>query len=1164
MESVGLDDKSRQTIFTSISRRKPDALSGVSSARSTPVLSLPSPSPAAYSGPTPIPIQPVQPSPVLTQSPTVPSPVRADAPKARGKPKWMARDLDIFRQEKMANAGGAPVTPTTPQPVTPVAQAPTPVAPVPPASAPPLPQYPPQAQNASSVPTTSARPPVTQAVAASETHGLPSGGMPVDEVMDVDAPPLDDPPTVEDNKPLPYTLPPPPYPPPSTLSWSSLFAQAILASHDHKLSIGDMIRYVSTIYPSLKGHKHAAGAAGSMFNSKIARQTGRASVIVSGVGEEIRMAGVKGSKGAKGKGGPRFVRTGDVYPVTWTLEELEPDSPVSDTAELVEESAPVDAEQVPVEASTTVPVKEDTANDVPNEDTPLPDAPPALPYTLPPSPYSSDQPSKALAVLIQEAILSGTPSKALNSSDIASYIRTVYPFYNSSPSLDDEILFLLAQHFAPKDDGRWSLWIRDGADNDRPLPFVLPPGPRSSSKPERPLSDYVREAIEASKEGALTQRDVAAYVLSVAPYWNGSDESLPFGTVLREGGFEEKGVDVEGRVLWGLKEKEEEVGEDGEAVVEGDTVMAEGSVGGEAVIQDIVGGEPMVDDTAGGEPTVVEDPETTQSPLTPIVPQDQSHSRSSSGRPPKYKGPPKSAAIVESDEEQGQSDLETPISPLTASTALPTPVIEAPPPSVITLPTPAPPPPKPLGRPPKASTSSSTPKPLPFTLPPGPYTSHKPTKTNEDLIIEAFLASPTHQLQKKEIDVYLQTVYPWFRRDERAVLSCKKMVEHMMSRMKGGRLKRLGKGRYELMELDESFTTAPEEIEDEDMNDVAPSLPPPKSTTDSPVLKIRIPARNVSGESSSSKRSAPSASPAREGSPSLPKRVKLIVRDKSGAVSPPTVESNGDAASKTKASSSAPTSAAPSSKADGVHVPEADVADVEMQDGSEVGVAKVPDPPPLPPVSFGEDACVVDVAFGRPGTASFTLHAHPEPEQWKMLEAWRNAARNDDDVSQALCYSLVCYRTEDIHSLKESLGAESWGDAVARTEIPVSLHNQALHSLCLTGNGRTIPFPLSWMAGVASPLFLDLSSYLVLGPNVLTLTHTADLSAFTFAIVVHRPNAHQLRWLDKRREPWRRFQQSAAVQVPQVDHGALIIASKDVSKVDLGRGVPQELLTLSS
>lgn len=625
---------------------------------------------------------------------------------------------------------------------------------------------------------------------------LPSG---VDEVMDVDAPPLDDPPPAEDNKPLPYTLPPPPYPPPSTLTWSSLFSQAILASHDHKLSIGDMIRYVSTIYPSLKGHKHAAGAAGSMFNSKIARQTGRASVIVSGVGEEIRMAGVKGSKGAKGKG-PRFVRTGDVYPVTWTLEELEPDSPISDTAELVEEPAEQEPSVAPVEAPMTIPLEDDTVNDAPNQDTPLPDAPPALPYTLPPGPYSPDQPSKALAVLIQEAILAGTPSKSLSASDIASYIRTVYPFYASSPSLDDEISTLLAQHFAPKDDGHWSLWIHDGADTSRPLPYVLPPGPRDAGKPERPLSYYAKEAIEASKEGCLSQRDVAAYVLSVVPYWNGSDESLEFGRVLREGGFEERGEDGEGRVLWGIKAKDVEE----EKKVEEKKVQEEGDV---TMVEDIVSGEPMVVDAAGGEPMVVEEPETIQSPLTLIVPQDQSHSRSSSGRPPKYKGPPKSAAIVESDEEQGQSDLETPITPLTASTstALPTPVIDVPPPSIITLPTPAPPPPKPLGRPPKASTSTSSPKPLPFTLPPGPYTSHKPTKPNEDLIIEAFLASPTRQLQKKEIDVYLQTVYPWFRRDERAVLSCKKMVEHMMGKLRGVRLKRLGKGRYELMEEDGSF-----------------------------------------------------------------------------------------------------------------------------------------------------------------------------------------------------------------------------------------------------------------------------------------------------------------------------------------------------------------------
>lgn len=169
------------------------------------------------------------------------------------------------------------------------------------------------------------------------------------------------------------------------------------------------------------------------------------------------------------------------------------------------------------------------------------------------------------------------------------------------------------------------------------------------------------------------------------------------------------------------------------------------------------------------------------------------------------------------------------------------------------------------------------------------------------------------------------------------------------------------------------------------------------------------------------------------------------------------------------------------------------------------------------------------------------------------------------DVSEALCYSLVCYRSEDVHSLKEHLTAEVWGEAVARTEIPVSLHNQALHSLCLTGNGRTVPFPLTWMTATASPLFLDITSYLVPGDNVLTLVHTTDLSVFAFAIVAHRPNAHQLRWLDARRQPWRHLQAqiSNAIQVPQLDYGALLIASKDVSKVDLKRGVPQALLTLS-
>lgn len=141
----------------------------------------------------------------------------------------------------------------------------------------------------------------------------------------------------------------------------------------------------------------------------------------------------------------------------------------------------------------------------------------------------------------------------------------------------------------------------------------------------------------------------------------------------------------------------------------------------------------------------------------------------------------------------------------------------------------------------------------------------------------------------------------------------------------------------------------------------------------------------------------------------MPKRVRLIVRDQSGATSAPTAELDGGVGLKTKAPLSAPSVGDMSKpKTNGVQAmesaaaeadaatPQAEeqAADVEMQHDAEPN--KAPDLPPLPPVSFGKDACLVDAAFGRPLAASFTLHVHPEPEQWKMLERWRNAARNDE------------------------------------------------------------------------------------------------------------------------------------------------------------------------
>jgi hypothetical protein len=51
-------------------------------------------------------------------------------------------------------------------------------------------------------------------------------------------------------KSLPYRLPPPPYSPDKpNYSYAALIGQAILASYDHKLSLSDIYKYITTVYP---------------------------------------------------------------------------------------------------------------------------------------------------------------------------------------------------------------------------------------------------------------------------------------------------------------------------------------------------------------------------------------------------------------------------------------------------------------------------------------------------------------------------------------------------------------------------------------------------------------------------------------------------------------------------------------------------------------------------------------------------------------------------------------------------------------------------------------------------------------------------------------------------------------------------------------------------
>ena len=174
------------------------------------------------------------------------------------------------------------------------------------------------------------------------------------------------------------------------------------------------------------------------------------------------------AKYTKTHAGPRFVRVTGNYPVTWAIEGLEPKL-ASDAAPVrVEDASPDESKPTPtpveeppsasVEAPAVIangePDKavQPVASD-PSRDATVCDPTPALPYILRPGPYSPVKPTKAVAVLVKEAILAGIPDKALSQADIISYIRTTYPFYASSHDLESEVAGLLQQHFAPKEDG---------------------------------------------------------------------------------------------------------------------------------------------------------------------------------------------------------------------------------------------------------------------------------------------------------------------------------------------------------------------------------------------------------------------------------------------------------------------------------------------------------------------------------------------------------------------------------------------------------------------------------------------------------------------------------------------------------------------------------------
>ncbi|KAG6862639.1 hypothetical protein C0993_002276, partial [Termitomyces sp. T159_Od127] len=67
---------------------------------------------------------------------------------------------------------------------------------------------------------------------------------------------------------------------------------------------------------------------------------------------------------------------------------------------------------------------------------------------------------------------------------------------------------------------------------------------------------------------------------------------------------------------------------------------------------------------------------------------------------------------------------------------------------------------------------------LPYTLPPGPYSPHKPDLSYAALVGQAILSSPQHRLTLQEIYDWITIVYPHFKRGETTWMNS---IRHVLS-----------------------------------------------------------------------------------------------------------------------------------------------------------------------------------------------------------------------------------------------------------------------------------------------------------------------------------------------------------------------------------------------
>ncbi|KAI0028218.1 hypothetical protein K488DRAFT_89956 [Vararia minispora EC-137] len=273
---------------------------------------------------------------------------------------------------------------------------------------------------------------------------------------------------------LPYILPAGPFRAQEPFkSMRDLVKEAISASPDHRLFVQHICQYISTVHPfysaSDPSFRKAVSRALSKYFTKFPREKG---------------------------------------PSLWGLkDETQTNSALSLMEDVREASCALAGFTEASDSKET----------------------PGSPYTLPPGPYLDAEPAAPMVTLVQEAI-HASHEGSLPARDIASYIRTVYPFYSARPRLETLVGSVLG--------GNMSTFVKvlyasSGPSHTPSHAWAIAAGqeaavsiPRISRPTKKDVCQLITQAISSTPQHKMLACDILAHILRVHPCFRKESEQL--------------------------------------------------------------------------------------------------------------------------------------------------------------------------------------------------------------------------------------------------------------------------------------------------------------------------------------------------------------------------------------------------------------------------------------------------------------------------------------------------------------------------------------------------------------------------------------------------------------------------------------------------------------